>query len=166
MATYTFTTLHQGVDFLVGVNAAGDVLGWDVIVFNHGTEYQAGANTVLRGDHDKEVLDGSAGHDVLNAGKGADVLIGGADDVLRGGKGPDTFLFRPGFGTSTIKDFDVHNDVVQFDKAMFQSVGDIASHTVDSSCGAEITDAQGDTVTLLGVHASQLDNHPHDFHLA
>jgi VCBS repeat-containing protein len=135
-------------------------------VFNPGVSYTSGANTTLSGQADiKNVLDGSAGRDILRGGNTADVLIGGPGDTLTGGSGPDTFLFRPGFGANTIADFNVNNDTLQFDKSIFPLVSAIASFTTDSSAGAVITDGHGDSVTLAGVTAAQLAAHSSDFHL-
>jgi serralysin len=136
-----------------------------IVVVDPGTHYQGGTNSSLVGGNGKEVLDGSAGGDKLFGGNGADVLIGGNGDVLTGGNGPDTFLFRPNFGANTIEDFNVHNDTVQFDKSIFGLVSAIASHITDSSAGAVITDGHGDTVTFAGVNATQLIAHLSDFHL-
>jgi Ca2+-binding RTX toxin-like protein len=137
-----------------------------IVVFDPGVNYLSGKNTTLNGSNGKNVLDGSAGGDVLIGGNGADVLIGGNGDTLTGGNGPDTFLFRPKFGTDTITDFDVHNDTIQFDKSIFQLVSDIAAHTSDSAAGAVINDGHGDSITLTGVRAAQLAAHPSVFHIA
>jgi VCBS repeat-containing protein len=137
-----------------------------IVVFDPGMNYLSGKNTTLNGSNGKNVLDGSAGGDVLIGGNGADVLIGGNGDTLTGGNGPDTFLFRPKFGTDTITDFDVHNDTIQFDKSIFQLVSDIAAHTSDSAAGAVINDGHGDSITLTGVRAAQLAAHPSVFHIA
>jgi VCBS repeat-containing protein len=128
-----------------------------VVVFNPGTNYIAGINTTLNGDKGPDVVDGFAGHNIVLGGNGPDVLIGGNGDTLTGGNGPDTYLFRPGFGTNTITDFDIHNDNIQFDESIFTSAADIlAHHTTDTAAGAVISDGLGDTITLLGVHQSQL----------
>jgi hypothetical protein len=95
------------------------------------------------------VLDGSFGRDIVIGGNGADVLIGGPGDTLTGDNGgPDTYLFRPGFGANTITDFDVNIDVIQIDKSIFSSVADLLSHTSDTAAGAVIDDGKGDTITL------------------
>jgi len=45
----------------------------------------------------------------------------------------------------------------QFDSSIFASPLDILqNHTTDTVAGAVISDGLGDTVTLLGVHPSQL----------
>jgi VCBS repeat-containing protein len=137
-----------------------------IAVFDPSMSYQAGANMTLVGGNGENVLDGSAGRDVLVGGNGADALIGGDGDVLTGGKGPDTFVFRPNFGANTITDFNVNQDTIQFDKSIFPLVSAIASYTLDSPAGAVINDGQGDSVTLAGVTAAQLAANPGVFHLA
>lgn len=128
-----------------------------VVVSNPGVNYIAGANTTLNGGNGPDVVDGFAGGDTVIGGNGPDVLIGGVGDKLTGGNGPDIFLFRPHFGANTITDFDAHNDSIQFDKSIFTSGADIlANHATESAAGVIISDGLGDTVTLVGVHLSQL----------
>ena len=128
-----------------------------VVVFNPGTNYLAGVNTTLSGTTGPDVLDGFAGHDVLLGGNGPDVLIGGDGDTLTGGANSDVFLFRSHFGANTITDFDPQNDSIQFAKSLFTSGANIlAHHATDTAAGVVITDADGDSVTLLHVHLSQL----------
>ena len=152
---YTVSDLHGGTG----------TSNLSIVVFNPDANYLSAMNTSLNGGNGKNVLDASAGGDVLIGGNGADVLIGGNGDKLTGGNGPDTFMFRPNFGTNTITDFDINNDVIQFDKSIFQLVSAIASHTSDSVAGAVITDGHEDFITLAGVTAAQLAAHPGDFHL-
>jgi VCBS repeat-containing protein len=82
-----------------------------IVVFDKGTTYLAGADTTLMAGKGPFILDGSAGGDALKAGHGSDVLIGGSGDTLTGGRGQDTFLFRPDFGTNTVS---VAGEVVVF----------------------------------------------------
>jgi len=144
---YTVSDPHGGTD-------TADLY---IVVFNPGTNYIGGINTTLNGNNGPDVVDGFAGHDIVLGGNGPDVLIGGEGDTLTGGNGPDTYLFRPHFGANTITDFDAHNDNIQFDESIFTSAADIlAHHTTDSAAGAVISDGLGDTITLAGVHQSQL----------
>jgi hypothetical protein len=76
----------------------------------------------------------------------------------------NTFIFQPSFGNDVITNFDVNNDVVQFDQSTFASLADVLNHTIDSSAGAVIADAHGDSSTLVGVTVSQLQSHQNDFH--
>jgi VCBS repeat-containing protein len=144
---YTVSDTHGGTD----------TASIYVVVSNPGTNYISGINTVLNGGNGPDVVDGFAGGDTVNGGNGPDVLIGGAGDQLTGGNGPDIFLFRPHFGANTITDFDTHNDSIQFDASLFTSAADIlAHHATDTAGGVVIDDGHGDTVTLAGVHLSQL----------
>ncbi|MCK1498282.1 Ig-like domain-containing protein [Bradyrhizobium sp. 188] len=137
-----------------------------VVVFNPGVIYQSGTNTTLIGAADsKNVLDGSAGHDVLIGGSAPDVLIGGNGDTLTGGPGPDTFLFRPNFGTNVVTDFNINNESLQFEKSIFASVSDLLNHSAVGSAGVIINDGHGDTITLTGVTLSEMQAHHNNFHL-
>jgi VCBS repeat-containing protein len=153
--TYTAADGHGGTDTST----------LSIIVTNPGVNYLAGANMTLNGGNGKSVLDGSAGHDVLIGGNGADILVGGVLDTLTGGKGPDTFLFRPDFGANTITDFDFHNDAIQLDKSIFSSVAELLSHTSDTANGAVINDTHGDIITFTNVTLAQLQAHSGDFHI-
>jgi VCBS repeat-containing protein len=127
-----------------------------IVVTNPGVSYQAGVGTTLNGGNGKDVLDGSAGNDVLLGGNGADVLIGGNGDRLTGGNGPDTFLFRPNFGLNTITDFDVHNDVMQFDASTFNSFAAVMQDTTQVGASVSIQYDANDSVTLKNLQASSL----------
>jgi VCBS repeat-containing protein len=152
---YTISDGHGGTDAST----------LSIIVFNPDVVYQSGTNTTLTGANGKNALDGSTGHDVLVGGGGADVLIGGNGNTLTGGLGPDTFVFRSNFGTNVITDFNMNNDVIQFDRSLFASTSDVFSHATNTPSSAMITDNHGDSVTLLGVTLAQLQGHQGDFHL-
>ena len=81
-------------------SGATDTANLYIVVSNPGASYQKGINTTLTGGVGVDVLDGFAGNCVLIGGNGPDVLIGGNGNVLNGGSQPDTFLFRPDFGTT------------------------------------------------------------------
>ena len=102
---------------------------------------------------------------MLTGGSAADVLIGGKSDTLTGGAGPDTFVFRPDFGTNVITDFNVTNEAVQIDKSIFATAHDVLAHTTDTPAGAVINDGHGDTITPAHVTLAQLQTHQNDFHL-
>jgi VCBS repeat-containing protein len=136
-----------------------------IVVFNPGVTYQAGANTTLNGGNGKNVLDGSAGGDTLVGGNAADVLIGGNGDRLTGGNGPDTFLFRPNFGQNTITNFDVRNDVIQFDATLFANFAAVMPDIHQIGVNTEIQiPTTNNTVVLDNIVASSLS--PSNFHFA
>lgn len=74
----------------------------------------------LFGGNGKDQLFGGDGDDILEGGNGKDTLIGGAgDDVLTGGNSPDEFRFDRLSGDDVITDFDVKNEVLLLNPAMF-----------------------------------------------
>jgi len=100
----------------------------------------------------------------LKGGTGNDVLIGAPGDTLTGGGGSNTFVFNPGFGKETIKDFNPSQDVIAFAKSLFlYGVPQVLNQAHDSKAGAVIVVDAHDTVTLTGVHVAEL--HSSDFHL-
>lgn len=74
------------------------------------------------------VQPGEAGNDRLYGGKGNDLLDGGLGaDVLSGGQGEDSFRFSTELGEGNvdrIKDFDVDDDVILLDGAIFTELDD------------------------------------------
>ena len=57
---------------------------------------------------------------VVNGTTAADTFnhVGGNVTIFGNG-GPDTFVFKPGFGSATIADFDVNNDTIEISKSLF-----------------------------------------------
>lgn len=125
-------------------------------------QYISGApgETIASGNG-KSIIDASLGSQTVIAGNGADTIIGGPHDVLTGGNGPDTFVFGPSSGQNTIVDFDVHNDTVQFDHALFSGFTGIQAHTQQIGADAVITYHGTDTLTLQHVTVANL--HSSDF---
>ena len=93
--------------------------------------------TIAVADVRVEKTRGGVGHDVIKGGKYNDVIGGGAGndklwgglgrDVLTGGKGKDTFVFntKPNKKTNLDKivDFNVKDDTVWLDNAIFKKLG-------------------------------------------
>jgi Ca2+-binding RTX toxin-like protein len=105
-----------------------------------------------------------AANKALVGGTGNDVLIGGPKDTLTGGAGADTFVFNPGLGKETIKDFNAQQrDVIAFDHTLFTNAtgAQVISQAHDSTAGAVIVVNATDSVTLTGVTVAQL--HTSDF---
>lgn len=101
-----------------------------------------------------------------------ELLIGrGGNDIMSGGAGHDTFLFRPRSGADTITDFDVTQDSLAIDHKMVPaSVNSDASlseyllaHTADVGGSAVITFSSHASVTLSNVLKDSLV--PSDIHL-
>ncbi len=105
--TFTFEGIE---DVLTGT-------GDDTITGNDQDNYLSGINghDTINGGRGNDVLTGSADNDTLNGGDGDDILYGGTGgDTFTGGAGADIFLVRKGFGTKTIKDFNLAEDMIYF----------------------------------------------------
>lgn len=99
-------------------------------------------------------------HDDTFAGVGGGVTIFG-----KGGN--DSFVFDSHFGSATIGDFDVHQDIIEFDQSVFASVQAVLNGAQSANFGHDtiITDAAHDTITLKNVTLAQLQAHQNDFHI-
>jgi Ca2+-binding RTX toxin-like protein len=106
-ATFNFSlAANAEVEFLVSGTAANIRLG--------GSEF---ANTIV-GGNGRDVLLGFGGNDVLDGGRGR--------DDLRGGAGRDIFKIDDRFNSRTtdrILDFNVRDDSVMLDNAIFRKLG-------------------------------------------
>lgn len=78
----------------------------------------------LTGNGKANVIHGLGGDDTVDGGGGKDLLSGGdGADVLTGGKGKDVFLFDTfSFSADTITDFNVKDDTIQLDDAIFTAL--------------------------------------------
>ncbi|WP_285892602.1 calcium-binding protein [Microvirga terrae] len=99
----------------------------------HDTILTAGGDDWLFGGEGNDRLSGEAGRDRLSGEGGQDWLSGGAgNDWLHGGGGGDIFVFDTRLGTSrtdrkvafdTIADFNVKDDTIWLDNAVFRKLG-------------------------------------------
>ena len=112
-----------------------------------------GANNTLLGNAGNDQLDGAAGNDTLIGGRGADRLTGGTgDDTLIGGIGDDHFVFNPGFGADTVKDFgagdtlELNTSLLGATPAMGENV--LADFATVTASGVLIDFGAGDTILL------------------
>ena len=89
-------------------------------------------------------------HDILNGSAGNDVLIGGGND--------DVFVFAPGDGADTIADFFVGapEDRIWFAGTDLHSLADVQAHASTVAGNTVITYNGFFTVTLNGVSVGQL----------
>lgn len=87
----------------------------------------------LTGNGFSEEIIGNAGRNTLKGRGGNDKLFGGkGEDILVGGKGKDVFVFDTKLGTGnvdTISDFDVKDDSIWLDNAVFAKLGKKGSAT-------------------------------------
>jgi Ca2+-binding RTX toxin-like protein len=90
-------------------------------------------NDRIVGNSAGNYLIGRRGEDRLLGFEGADTLSGGLDnDVLRGGEGRDVFIFdttpNAKRNRDAIPDFDVRDDGIYLDNAVFRSLGAGSAH--------------------------------------
>ncbi|WP_404561362.1 VCBS domain-containing protein [Bradyrhizobium elkanii] len=89
--------------------------------------------------------------------KNSPIFAWSGDDNLTGAPGHDTFVFSQPIGNDVVHSFEVSSDVIDLISYGWQSFADVQAHTVDDASGnAVITLADGQTITLDGVHASDL----------
>jgi len=128
----------KGNDLLEG--GAGD----DVI-------YAVRGNDTLLGGDGNDTLDSGRHSSTLDGGTGDDLLIAdlysGADHLLSGGEGADTFVIRnavTGTGSVTITDFEMGTDLLDLDGATVSAIGAVSG-------GVQLTLASNDIVVLQGL---------------
>ncbi|MGX1362261.1 VCBS domain-containing protein [Bradyrhizobium elkanii] len=88
---------------------------------------------------------------------GSPIFAWSGDDHLTGSAGHDTFVFSQPIGNDVVHSFEVSSDVIDLISYGWQSFADVQAHTADDAIGnAVITLADGQTITLDGVHAADL----------
>jgi hypothetical protein len=118
----------------------------------------------LNGDgYNGLVLNGSSGGQTLTAGNSSTTLIGGPSDVLNGGAGADTFVFKTDFGSNTVNNFTPGADVLQFSQSMFASASAVLADAQQVGSDVMIAFDAHNVVTLHNVQLANL--HASDFYI-
>ena len=156
-------------DFSTGANSSAS---WTVnlsanpeYAFNSGSGLQtlsginnvvtgSGNNTIV-GNNNGDVLIGGVGNDVIRGGTGNDIIVGGnGTNSLSGAGGNNTFVFTSGSFKTTISDFHVAQDTMDF-----EGFGLTINQILADASGAVstvITLAPNEQITLNGVSAAAL----------
>ncbi|MDA9410580.1 hypothetical protein XH80_28665, partial [Bradyrhizobium sp. CCBAU 45384] len=88
---------------------------------------------------------------------GSPIFAWSGNDTLTGSSGHDTFVFSQPIGNDVVHSFEVSSDVIDLISYRWQSFADVQAHAADDASGnAVITLADGQTITLDGVHAADL----------
>ena len=122
-----------------------------------------GGNDILLGNNGDDTLYGQNGADALNGGAGDDILDGGTgNDILYGQGGNDQFVFANGFGQDIIIGFEAKNDAEDIDLSTVTAISDFidlqSNHLSQFGLNAVIDDLLGNTITLVGISITDLDN--------
>ncbi len=108
-----------------------------------------------------DMLIGTNGNDVLNAGAGDDIILGlTGNDTLTGGTGNDHFVFTKGSGADTITDFAGGagtSDVIELKGMGFTSFADVRASAFQAADGVHIDLHNGDSLVLTGVALASLN---------
>ncbi len=125
--------------------------------------YMSGSAINGTGNGLANLINGTAGHNVIKAGGGADVIIGGGgDDDLFGEDGNNSFIFGLASGHDTIFDFDADPAGGQ-DKIDLQTRGiHVGTFAADVSITASGLDTLiqfigGDSITIKDVAPASID---------
>jgi VCBS repeat-containing protein len=111
-----------GVVVTLGSGGSGDAYGNDTVGHDH---FTSGVNAV-RGSEFNDIITGNGGNNTLEGLNGNDVLDGGGgNDTLIGGIGADIFVYKPGYGVSTITDFS-HGTGDRIDLRAFSGIHSIS----------------------------------------
>ena len=135
---WTYNPANANLDFL----EPGDKL---TLTFNatvsdgHATTANQALTVTLVGNG-SSVVNGTAQNDTFT-----DV---GGGVTISGDGGHDTYNFNAHFGSATITDFDVSNDVIDISSTLFTSVTALLNSAVGSGVNTVITDSAGDQITL------------------
>ncbi|TDE38981.1 calcium-binding protein [Antarcticimicrobium sediminis] len=144
---------HDGNDTLIGSAVANRLEGRG----GRDTLIGRGGNDILLGEDGHDQLLGGAGRDKLFGGAGNDRLDGGnGNDILKGNLGADDFVFSAGndrvFGFGGKDQVDLGNAVG------ITGFVDLKNHHMEEKAGdVIITDADGNTMTLLNTGLDTLD---------
>nr|QIG91066.1 hypothetical protein G6P99_00015 [Bradyrhizobium sp. 6(2017)] len=88
---------------------------------------------------------------------GSPIFAWSGNDHLTGSSGHDTFVFSQPIGNDVVHGFEVSSDVIDLISYGWQSFSDVQAHTADDANGnAVVTLADGQTITLDGVHTADL----------
>ncbi|WP_342710725.1 VCBS domain-containing protein [Bradyrhizobium sp. B124] len=88
---------------------------------------------------------------------GSPIFAWSGNDHLTGSSGNDLFVFSQPIGNDVIHSFDISADTLDLISYGWQSFSDVQAHTADDGNGnAVVTLADGQTITLDGVHAADL----------
>jgi len=173
-AVYLNGTTQQGAGYVSGktVDAIQPLTGSNqgIDTVESSIDYTLGSgleNLTLVNSSDNINGTGNAADNVIIGNEGNNIINGLAgNDTLTGGAGADTFVFTPNFGKDIVTDYHAGEDVIEIDHTIFADFAALFAHAADDGHGNTIiTVDANDTITLIGVTTSILQQHQSDFHI-
>ena len=123
----------------------------DIHVYNPVLGATAGNDTLI-GTAGSDIIDGLGGDDTIDAGGGSDAISGGA--------GNDTFIFKAGYGSDVIDDFEGGaglGDVVELDVALAADYTALQSYMSEVGVDTLVDFGNGDTIAFTNVLMADLN---------
>lgn len=115
-----------------------------------------GADRIF-GDGGADTLHGGAGSDTIRGGGAADTIDGGqGDDLLIGDWGRDHFIFVPGGGNDTLRDFEDGRDIINLTAYGFGSLTEIANRADVVTGDVILSLGGGDSLTVENTLLSEI----------
>lgn len=109
------------------------------------------------GDGGADTLHGGAGNDTIRGGGAADTINGGqGDDLLIGDWGRDRFVFVPGGGNDTIRDFEDGRDIIDLSAYGFGSLAEITNLADVVNGDVVLSLTGGDSLTVENTLLSEI----------
>jgi Ca2+-binding RTX toxin-like protein len=109
----------------------------------------------LWGSEFDDVLEGDNGVNIIRGGAGDDQIIGrGANDILQGYDGIDTFVFYQNDGVDRINEFEIGTDGIRIISNAVDEFSELSVTNFNGS--AAIGYDPGDSILLVGIDASQV----------
>ena len=144
-------TVRSTVDYVLGEHVENLTLLENVVFFLPGPLFGTGneSDNVLIGNSEDNVLSGGIGNDTLSGGSGLyrdSETIRSGSDLLIGGSGHDTYLFKVGDGIDTIQDVAAvgEGNRIQFGEGIVRTdlsfTHDQAARTLTIQVGSSGTD--------------------------
>jgi hypothetical protein len=114
-----------------------------------------------------DIADPPASPSLSNSADANVIVASPSNPFLTGLAANDVFVFKPGFGNSTIANFNPASDSIDIDHTLFATVATIlaSARAIDGGTDTLIVDAAHDTITLKNVTVAQLQAHAGDFHI-
>lgn len=148
--------------------------GNDTLNGNRGNDtlYGGENDDIVYGNQGDDTLDGNSGNDTLYGGQNNDLISGGGgddhlagnlgNDTLVGGDGADTFSIQTDNGMDVISDFNgAEGDRLSFtdnNAGGIDTFAELQAATTADGSNSVIALGNGNTVTLIGVNASELQS--------